>query len=41
MLAATHPDRVSAMVQFGTYARVAQAPDYPEGIPSELIHGTP
>jgi pimeloyl-ACP methyl ester carboxylesterase len=35
MLAATHPDRVSAMVQYGTYARVSQARDYPEGIPAE------
>ena len=37
MLAATYPDRVSAMVQYGTYARIAQAPDYPEGIPVEVI----
>jgi pimeloyl-ACP methyl ester carboxylesterase len=29
MLAAVHPDRVNAMVQYGTYARVSQAPDYP------------
>jgi len=39
MLAAAHPERVSALVQFGTYARVSQAPDYPEGLPTELIHG--
>jgi class 3 adenylate cyclase len=39
MLAAAHPERVSALVQFGTYARVSQAPDYPEGLPSEVIHG--
>jgi pimeloyl-ACP methyl ester carboxylesterase len=32
MLAATHPDRVSAMVQYGTYARLSRADDYPEGI---------
>jgi class 3 adenylate cyclase len=37
MLAATHPDRVSAMVQYGTYARMSQAPDYPEGIPAETL----
>src|SRR4051812_43260330 len=36
MLAAVHPRRVSAMVQYGTYARVSQAPDYPEGIPFEI-----
>ena len=37
MLAAIHPDRVSAMVQYGTYARVSQAPDYPEGIPVDVV----
>jgi class 3 adenylate cyclase/DNA-binding CsgD family transcriptional regulator len=35
MLAATHPERVTAMVQYGTYARVSRAPDYPEGLPAE------
>jgi class 3 adenylate cyclase len=38
MLAATHPDRVSAMVQYGTFARVSRAPDYPEGVPPDLLH---
>jgi pimeloyl-ACP methyl ester carboxylesterase/DNA-binding CsgD family transcriptional regulator len=33
MLAAMHPDRVIAMVQYGTYARVSRAADYPEGAP--------
>ncbi|HEY2637353.1 MAG TPA: alpha/beta fold hydrolase, partial [Solirubrobacteraceae bacterium] len=33
MLAAQHPERVSAMVQFGTYARLARAPDHPDGVP--------
>ncbi len=28
MLAAAHPDRVSAMVQYGTYARVSPAEGY-------------
>lgn len=37
MLAAAHPDRVSAMVQFGTYARMSRAPDYPAGIPVETL----
>jgi class 3 adenylate cyclase len=32
LLAATHPDRVSALVLYGTYARMIEAPDYPEGI---------
>jgi pimeloyl-ACP methyl ester carboxylesterase/DNA-binding CsgD family transcriptional regulator len=36
MLAATHPDRVSAMVQYGTYARVSRAESYHEGIPVEV-----
>jgi class 3 adenylate cyclase len=36
MLAATHPERVSAMVQYGTYARMSRAPDYPEGIPVDV-----
>jgi class 3 adenylate cyclase/DNA-binding CsgD family transcriptional regulator len=36
MLAATHPDRVTTMVQYGTYARMSRAEDYPEGIPVEL-----
>jgi class 3 adenylate cyclase len=37
MLAATHSERVSAMIQFGTYARVSAASDYPEGIESERV----
>ncbi len=37
MLAATHPERVSAMVQYATYARVSQAPDYSEGVPLEVL----
>jgi pimeloyl-ACP methyl ester carboxylesterase len=37
MFAATYPDRTTALVEFGTYARATQAPDYPEGIPVEVI----
>ena len=37
LIAATHPERVSAMVQYGTYARVARADDYPEGTPVEVV----
>ncbi len=37
MLAAAHPERVTAMVQFATYARLSQAPDYPEGIPAATL----
>jgi class 3 adenylate cyclase/predicted esterase len=36
MLAATHPDRVSEMVQYGTFARLGRSEDYPEGIPVEV-----
>lgn len=39
MLAATHPERVTAMVQYGTYARMSRAPDHPEGIPVEVLRG--
>ena len=39
MLAATHPERVSAMVQYGTFARMSRAVDYPQGIPIELMRG--
>ncbi|HSO97392.1 MAG TPA: alpha/beta fold hydrolase [Solirubrobacteraceae bacterium] len=37
LLAAAHPERVQAMVQFGTYARMSQAPDYPDGVPAERL----
>lgn len=40
MLAAAHPDRVEAMVQYGTYARMSQAPDYPAGIPLDKLERT-
>jgi class 3 adenylate cyclase len=33
--AATHPDRVSALILFGAYARFHRAPDYPHGYPEE------
>jgi class 3 adenylate cyclase/pimeloyl-ACP methyl ester carboxylesterase len=36
LFAATYPDRVSALVLYGAYPRMAWAPDYPEGIPEEL-----
>lgn len=35
--ASMHPDRVERMVLYGAMARVLQAPDYPEGIPSEVV----
>jgi class 3 adenylate cyclase len=35
LLAAGHPDRVSALVLYGTWMRMIEAPDYPEGISLE------
>lgn len=35
LFAATYPERVSALVLWGTFARVAWAPDYPAGIDVE------
>ncbi len=37
MLAATHPERISHMIQFGSYARLSRAPDYPEGLTPERL----
>jgi pimeloyl-ACP methyl ester carboxylesterase len=36
VFAASSPERVSALVLFGAYARATPAPGYPWGIPSEL-----
>ncbi len=36
LFAATYPERVSALVLYGAYARMVWAPDYPDGIPEEL-----
>ncbi len=37
MFAATYPGRTSALVLYGTFARMLRAPDYPIGLPSELF----
>ena len=37
LFAATYPERVSAMVLWGTYARVQRGPDYPLGVDPELF----
>ena len=37
LYAATHPDKVSALVLFGTFARMIEAPDFPHGIPAETL----
>jgi class 3 adenylate cyclase len=33
LFAATHPDRISSLVLYGTYARMSRAPDFPQGVP--------
>jgi pimeloyl-ACP methyl ester carboxylesterase len=37
MFAATYPDRTSALVLCGTYARMMRAPDYPIGMPPAAL----
>jgi class 3 adenylate cyclase len=32
----TYPERVSALVLYGAYPRMAWAPDYPDGVPDEI-----
>jgi class 3 adenylate cyclase len=35
LFAATHPERVSALILYGTFARMLKAPDFPEGVRAE------
>ncbi len=37
LFAATHPDRVSALVTYGTYARLTEAPGYEVGLAPERL----
>jgi len=37
LLAATKPGRVASLALYGSYARVRAAPDYPIGLPDELV----
>ena len=37
LFAATHPERVSALVAWGTFARVQRGPDYPLGIDPSIV----
>ncbi len=37
--AATYPERTSALVLYGTFARLARAPDYPIGAPASATEG--
>jgi class 3 adenylate cyclase len=35
LFAASHPDRVSSLVLYGTYARMVRTPDFPQGVSAE------
>ncbi len=37
LFAATYPDRVSALVLYGTFARMMEAADYPWGFPPDVL----
>ncbi|HEY2716192.1 MAG TPA: adenylate/guanylate cyclase domain-containing protein [Solirubrobacterales bacterium] len=37
LFAATHPEQVSSLVLYGTYARMVEADDYPIGLPGEAL----
>lgn len=39
MFAASHPERTSAIVLYGTWARLAVGQDYPEGVDPALLDG--
>jgi class 3 adenylate cyclase len=39
LFSATYPERVSSLVLYGTFARMLQAPDFPEGVPVERFDG--
>jgi class 3 adenylate cyclase len=41
MFAATHPERVTALVLVNSFARIARSPDYPAGVPPELLERFP
>jgi len=37
LFAASHPERTRALVLYGTYSRLLRAPDYPAGLPPEVL----
>jgi class 3 adenylate cyclase len=39
LFAASYPDRVAALVLYGTWARMLKAPDYPSGIDAQTLDG--
>lgn len=40
LFAAAHPERTRALVLWGGYARMTVAPDYPIGIPAEVLYAS-
>ena len=41
MFAVTHPERVDALVLVNSFARIARGPDYPAGVPAEVLERFP
>jgi len=39
LFAASHPERVRALVLVGTYGRLTRSPDNPDGVPVEMMRG--
>ena len=39
LFAASYPGRVSHLVLYGTYAKMTQSEDYPDGLPREVLDG--
>ena len=37
LFAAAHPERVSALILYGTYARLLRAPDFPHALPEQVF----
>jgi class 3 adenylate cyclase len=37
LAAATYADRVRSLALYGTYAKMTRAPDYPEGVPEDVL----
>jgi pimeloyl-ACP methyl ester carboxylesterase len=37
LFAATYPERVSALILYGTYARLLRTPDFPHGLPESVF----
>ncbi len=37
LFAATHPERVSSLILYGTFPRIVKAPDFAQGVPGEAL----